>query len=252
MKKLLLLALLSPGLAWASDCEHSQDRSLKLDLAGVRAVRIEIGVGNLRLAPSDAAGVRFGARACASSPELFGQLTLEQRREGDRLVIVARREGYSIGWSVPKYAYLDIDAQLPADLAYEVKVGSGDAEVSGLQALRADVGSGDLDVRGIAGLFEVEVGSGDVVAQDVGELRVPSVGSGDLEVTGVRGDARVDDIGSGDVSLRRVDGNVEIASIGSGDANVDDVSGDLRVVEVGSGDVSPRRIGGRTQLPADD
>jgi hypothetical protein len=252
MKKLLLLALLSPGLAWATDCEHSQDRSLKLDLAGVRTVRIEIGAGNLRLAPSGPTGARFGARACASSPELFGQLTLEQRRDGDRLVIIARREGYSIGWNIPKYAYLDIDAQLPADLAYEVKVGSGDAEVSNLRTLRADVGSGDLDVRGIAGLFEVEVGSGDVVAADVGELRVSSVGSGDLEVAGVRGNVMVHDIGSGDVDLRRVGGNVEIASIGSGDADVDEVTGDLRVVEVGSGDVSPSRIGGRTQLPADD
>ncbi len=252
MKKLLLFTLLCPGLAWASDCEHSQDRSLKLDLTGVRSVRIEIGAGELRLAPSGASGARFGARACASSSELFGQLTLEQRREGDRLVIVARREGYSIGWNTPKYAYLDIDAQLPPELAYEVKVGSGDADVSGLSKLWADVGSGDLVVRDIAGLFEVEVGSGDVVAAEVGELRVSSVGSGDLEVVGVRDNALVRDIGSGDVDLRRVGGNVEISSIGSGDADVDEVVGDLRVAKLGSGDVSSSRIGGRTELPSDN
>lgn len=252
MKKLLLLALLSPGLAWASDCEHSQDRSLTLDLDGVRSIRIEIGAGELRLAPAGAAGSRFGARACASSPDLFGQLTLEQRREGDRLVIVANREGYSIGWNMPRYAYLDIDAQLPAELAYEVKVGSGDAEVAGLSRLWADVGSGDLAVRDIAGLFEIEVGSGEVVAAEIGELRADSVGSGGLEVSGVRGNALVRDIGSGDVDLRRVGGNVEIASIGSGDADIDEVTGDLRVSEIGSGDVSPSRIGGRTDLPAED
>ncbi len=252
MNKLLLLTLLSPGLALASDCEHSQDRSLKLDLEGVRSVRIEIGANELRLAPAGTEGAHFGARACASAPGLFDQLVLEQRREGDRLVVVARREGYSIGWSTPKYAYFDIDARLPADLAYEVKVGSGDAEVSGLRTLAADVGSGDLAVRDIAGLFEVEVGSGDVEAQDVGELRVSSVGSGDLDVIGVRGDARIRGIGSGDVDLRRVGGNVEIGSIGSGDAEVDDVAGDLRVAKVGSGDVSSSRIGGRIDLPADD
>ena len=252
MKRLALIALLCPALAAASDCEHSQDRSLKLDLAGVRTVRIEIGSNDLRLAPSGAAGARFGARACASSPELFEQVTLEQRREGDRLVIVAKREGYTVGWVQAKYAYLDIDAQLPAGLAYEVKVGSGDAVVSGLGSLLADVGSGDLEVREISGLFEVEVGSGDVLAENVGELRVDSVGSGDLEASGVRGNVLVRDIGSGDVDLRRVGGNVEIASIGSGDADVDDVTGDLRVVEVGSGDVSPSRIGGRTYLPSDD
>ncbi|WP_146909310.1 DUF4097 family beta strand repeat-containing protein [Arenimonas daejeonensis] len=252
MKSLALIALLCPALAAASDCEHSQDRSLTLDLAGVRSVRIEIGSNDLRLAPSGAADARFGARACASSPELFEQLTLEQRREGDRLVIVARRDGYSVGWIKPKYAYLEIDARLPASLAYEVKVGSGDADVSGLGSLRADVGSGDIEVRDIAGLLEVEVGSGDVLAENVGELRVDSVGSGDLEASGVRGDVLVRDIGSGDVDLRRVGGNVEIASIGSGDADVDEVTGDLRVIEVGSGEVSPSRIGGRTTLPADD
>lgn len=252
MNKLLLLTLLSPGLAWASDCEHSQDRSLKLDLDGVRSVRIEIGASELRLAPAGSEGARFGARACASAPGLFDQLVLEQRREGDRLVIVARREGYSIGWSTPKYAYFDIDARLPAELAYEVKVGSGDAEVSGLRTLAADVGSGDLAVSDIAGLFEVEVGSGDVEANDVGELRVSSVGSGDLGVVGVRGDARIRGIGSGDVDLRRVGGDVEIGSIGSGDAEVDDVAGNLRVAKVGSGDVSPSRVGGRIDLPADD
>lgn len=252
MKSLALLALLTPALAAASDCEHSQDRSLTLDLTGVRTVRIEIGSNDLRLAPSGAAGARFSARACASSPDLFEQVVLEQRREGDRLVITAKREGYSVGWVKAKYAYLEIDAQLPAALAYEVKVGSGDADVSGLSSLRADVGSGDLEVRGISGLVEVEVGSGDVLAEDVGELRVSSVGSGDLEATGVRGNVLVQDIGSGDVDLRRVGGNVEILSIGSGDADIDEVTGDLRVVEVGSGDVSPSRIGGRTTLPVDD
>lgn len=252
MKRLALIALLCPAFASASDCEHSQDRSLTLDLSGVRSVRIEVGSNDLRLAPSEAAGARFGARACASSPELFEQVTLEQRREGDRLVIVARREGYSVGWIKPKYAYLEMDARLPAGLAYEVKVGSGDANVSGLASLRADVGSGDLEVRDIASLFEVEVGSGDVLAENVGELRVSSVGSGDLEASGVRGNVLVQDIGSGDVDLRRIGGSVEILSIGSGDADVDEVTGDLRVVEVGSGDVSPSRIGGRTTVPSDD
>lgn len=252
MRKLVLLTLLAPAFASASDCRHSEDRSLRLDLDGVKSVRIEIGANDLRLTPAPAGNARFGARACASSPELFGQLVLEQRREGDRLVIVANREGFSIGWSMPKYAYLEMDAQLPAGLAYEVKVGSGDARVSGLDSLRADVGSGDLEVRDIAGLLELEVGSGDVLAENVGELRVSSVGSGDLETSGVRGDVLVRDIGSGDVDLRRVGGNVEISSIGSGDADIDEVAGDLLVVEVGSGDVSPSRIGGRTELPADD
>ncbi len=272
MKRLVLLALLSPALAVASDCEHSQPRPLELDLAGVHTVRIEVNANELRLGPARGDKPGFSARACASDPALFDQLSLTQDRQGDVLVIRAEREGYSTGlFFRSTYAFLQLEAHLPATLAYEVRVGSGDAWISGQPNLRVDVGSGDAEVRGATGTLRVKVGSGDVAAFDSGRLDVVSVGSGDLEASGIRGDATVGDIGSGDVDLRTlggslrvesigsgdlvvngVDGGVSIGSVGSGDATVTDVGEGLSVRRIGSGDVSHRDVRGLVELPSED
>ena len=97
MSKLALLALLSPALAFASDCEHAQPRTLDLDLSGVREVRIEVNSHELRLAPARDGKASFTARACASDPALFDQLKFTQERQGDVLVVRAERDGYSSG-----------------------------------------------------------------------------------------------------------------------------------------------------------
>lgn len=272
MSKLALLALLSPALAFASDCEHAQPRSLELDLAGVRSIRIEVNSHELRLAPARDGKASVTARACASDPALFDQLQFTQERQGDVLVVRAERDGYSSGiFFKANYAYLQLEAQLPATLAYEVRVGSGDAWISGQPNVRLDVGSGDAEVRGATGVLRVKVGSGDVAAFDSGTLDVVSVGSGDLEARGVRGEATVGDIGSGDVAIHTVgrnlrvasigsgdlvvtgvDGSVGIGSVGSGDATISDVGEGLAVRRIGSGDVSHRDVRGPVDLPSED
>jgi hypothetical protein len=272
VKRLALLALLSPALAFASDCEHAQPRSLDLDLAGVTTVRIETNANELRLAPARDGQASFTARACASDPALFDQLKFTQERQGDVLVVRAERDGYSSGiFFKANYAYLQLDAQLPTTLAHEVRVGSGDAWISGQPNVRLDVGSGDAEVRGATGTLRLKVGSGDVTALDSGTLDVVSVGSGDLEARGVRGEATVGDIGSGDVAIHTVgrslrveslgsgdlvvtgvDGSVDIGTVGSGDATITDVGEGLSVRRIGSGDVSHRNVRGAVDLPSDD
>ena len=271
MKELALLALMSPALAFASDCEHAQPRSLDLDLAGVRTVRIEVNSHELRLGPATDGKASFTARACVSDPALFEQLKFTQERQGDVLVVRAERDGYSSGiFFKSNYATLQLEARLPAELAYEVRVGSGDAWVSGQPNLRVDVGSGDVDVRGAAGVLRVKVGSGDVTVSDSGTLEVLSVGSGDFQARGVRGEATVGDIGSGDVAIHTVgrslrveslgsgdltvtgvDGGVSIGTVGSGDVNVSDVGEGLSVRRIGSGDVNHRDVRGTVDLPSD-
>lgn len=93
MKGFALLATLCPALAVAAECEHGQDRSLALDVEGVRTARIEINAQALRLGPCGIDNPRFTARACASDPALFDQLTLTQQRQGSVLVIRAERDG---------------------------------------------------------------------------------------------------------------------------------------------------------------
>lgn len=271
MKRLALLALLLPASAFATNCEFNEPRSLALDLEGVRLVRFEVNQNDLRLgATTGDAGLT--ARACASDPDYFPQLVLEQRRSGDTLLVRAERRGYATGiFFKPTYAYLEINAQLPAGVDVELDVGSGDAWVSGLKSVRADVGSGDIELRDIAGLVRASVGSGDVTVEGAGELdlrsvgsgdfeasdirgpaRIGSVGSGDLTLVGVKGDVEVDEIGSGDFVVSRVGGSVHIGRINSGDAGVRDVGGDLIVRRIGSGDVSHRDVRGRVELPRED
>ena len=272
MRGLALLALLCPALAAASDCEHVDDRSLALDLEGVRTVRIEVNSQELRLGPSGSDDASLTARACASDPALFAQLKFTQERQGDVLVVRAERDGYSTGlFFKSNYAYLQVDAQLPAALAYEVRVGSGEASVTGLPNVRLNVGSGEAVVRGATGTLVAKVGSGDVLVYDAGTLDVVSVGSGDVEVRGVRNDATVGSIGSGDVAMHTVNGNVRvdaigsgdlhvtgvkgsvaIGSIGSGDARVDGVGGGLTVDRIGSGDLSHDDVRGPVDIPAED
>jgi hypothetical protein len=265
---LCALSLLSGGAA-ASDrrCAHSEARNLALDLSGVKTVRFVIGHNELRVDAAANARPGVTGRACASGANLLGQLVLDQRREGDKLVVHARRDGNS-GWLGNQYAYMALEAKVPQDVMVQLDVGSGDAWVTGASALSADVGSGDVEARNIRGLVTAKVGSGDIELRDIGSLHVLSIGSGDVDAYDVRGnvevgsigsgdftlkgaggDVRIGSIGSGDADLERVSGNVAVGSIGSGDLDVADVTGNLTVRSKGSGSVNHSRVSGTIDLP---
>lgn len=246
MRKSLLLCtlLLAPALAQADECEHSAPRELKLDLAGAKAVVFEVQQHDLRLTGAAGGASELRGRACASRAELLPQLTVSQRRDGDKLVVTLARDNprsFSLG---NQYAYLDIAGNVPNNLPVQLKVGSGDAQVSGVSTLSADVGSGDVEVRAVRGLVTAAVGSGDLDVRDVGSLNLLWVNSGDAKIERVGGDAKIGKIGSGDLELSGARGNVQIGTIGSGDADVRDVGGDLTLESVGSGSLGARGVGG--------
>lgn len=246
------LLLLAPLAGHAADrCAFEAPRDLSLDLAGVRAVQIEVRGHDLHVTGrADARKLDLHGRACASDRDLLDALVVTQRREGDRLILgLGRDRGFRLSGG---NAELDVAVQLPATLPLKVDVGSGDAEIDGVQSLDSNVGSGDLHVRNVAGRFATSVGSGDVDAREVGSLEVGSVGSGDFSGDGVRGDARVGSVGSGDVTLRNVGGGVRVDAIGSGDLEVEGVGGDFSLGAKGSGDVSHSGVKGKVDVPRDD
>lgn len=271
MRKFLIAALaLLPLAAFAQDrnCQHSQARDLKLDLAGAKAVVFDIGPHELEVnagaGPAEVAG-----RACASDAKYLSELSLSQHRVGDKLVVVARRNARDLFHFGNHYAYLRLRATVPADLMVQLNVGSGDAVATGVAALSADVGSGDVQARRVRGQVTVDLGSGDIDLDDIGALNAVSVGSGDLKVRRVARDASVGDLGSGDIEfdevgghvkvgqigsgdldLRRVTGNVEVDDINSGSLEADGVRGNLRVREVGSGSVHHRNVAGTVSVPS--
>lgn len=247
--------LLAPFAAFATtSCKYEAPRNLQLDLAGVRAVQIGVHDQNLHLTGSDSAkGLSLTGRACASDKTLLDGLQVTQRREGDQLLVDIGGDNHA-GFSLfgSSYANLDVTVQLPASLPVTVSVGSGDADVGGLQQLRSVVGSGDLHVRKITGSFATSVGSGDVDASEVGSLELGSVGSGDFKAAGITGDVKVGSIGSGDVVLRKVGGSVHADTLGSGDLTVSDVTGDFSLGAKGSGDVNHSGVKGKVSVPKDD
>ena len=255
MRHLFIAAmLLAPLVAHASPCKFQAPRNLQIDLAGVRAVQIDVHSQNLHLTGSPATrGLTVGGRACASESSALADLQVTQRREGDQLLIdVGGNSRFSFHLFGNAYAYLDITMQLPANLPVTLGVGSGDAEVTGVQQLHSQVGSGDLHVHQVSGSFAASVGSGDIDASDIGRLDLGSVGSGDFKAQGITGDARVGSIGSGDVTLRGVSGSVRVDTLGSGDLDVSDVGGDFSLGAKGSGDVGHRGVKGKVSVPRDD
>jgi len=253
MRRLLFATvLLAPLAAMAAQpCKFEAPRKLQLDLAGVRAVQIDVNSNDLHLAATDGAPVVEG-RACASEQNVLDSLQITQRRDGDQLLIdIGGGHGFSINVFGSSYSNLEVGMKLPANLPVTVRVGSGDAEVEGLQALQAHVGSGDLHVRHIAGRFGASVGSGDIDASDLGSFELGSAGSGDVTAERIKGGARVGSVGSGDVTLRQVGGNVRVDTLGSGDLEVSDVAGDLSLGALGSGDVDHSGVKGKVSLPRD-
>jgi hypothetical protein len=256
MRRIFMTTLLLVPLAAAAstECKYEAPRHLQVDLAGVHAVQIEVNGQDLHLSGSAGAnGLSLTGRACASDQATLDTLQVTQRREGDQLLLdIGSDDRGSFSLFGSSYASLDVTVQLPSNLPVTVRVGSGDADISGLQQLQSNVGSGDLHVRQVSGKFSTSVGSGDVDATGVGSLDLGSVGSGDFKGRGIAGDARIGSIGSGDVVLHQVGGSVHADTLGSGDLTVSDVTGDFVLGAKGSGDVGHSAVKGRVSVPHDD
>ncbi|KUF20613.1 hypothetical protein J7390_18175 [Xanthomonas phaseoli pv. manihotis] len=155
----VLLAL--PGVAAAEEqCKFSEPRSLDLQLTGVKSVLFEVASNDLHLDASPSGGGKLSGRACAARAELLENLTVTQKRVGDKLVVSLNDDRrFSFGNS---YSYLDLRGSVPNTLLVQFDVGSGDAQINGAAAVSADVGSGDMKIRHTKGRVTAKVGSGDV------------------------------------------------------------------------------------------
>jgi hypothetical protein len=239
-----LLLLLVPGLAVANDCRYTAQRDFDVDAAGLRRLEVTLHANDLVLEGAPGlAKVEVRARACASEAAWLADLTVEQHRAGDRLVIEPHphERAFSFGMG---YAYIDLRVRVPQTLLAEIHSGSGDADVAHVAALDYQAGSGDLRVDHIAGPLNLEVGSGDVSGSEVGSVDARGTSSGDISITDVHGPVEVGGTGSGDLVFRRVGGSVHVGHVGSGDVSLDGVQGDVGIDAVGSGDVSVADVGG--------
>lgn len=243
---LLLLPLVA--LADEPQCQHSEPRALKLDVAGAKAVVFQVNQHDLVLQAGPGAAELSG-RACASRADLLKDLVVTQSKEGGKLIVKLERvnPGISI-LSGNQYAYLDLRGTIPDNVLVQLKVGSGDVSVTGAHSLSADVGSGDVDLRAIKGPVTAAIGSGDVELDGAGSLNLLQIGSGDFTARNIGGAAKVGNVGSGDVKLHDVAGNVDVGTVGSGDIDLQRVKGSVTLAGIGSGDFEARQVGGSVKV----
>jgi hypothetical protein len=246
--------LLLPVAAFAAaPCKFQAPRNLKINLAGISAVQIELHSHNMHITGiATSQGFTMTGHACASDAVALKGLQVTQRRVGNQLLLdVGGNAHAAFTLFGSSYAYLDLNVQLPARMPVALHVGSGDATVTNVQQLQGSVNSGDLHVRRVLGKYSASVGSGDIDASDLGSLEIGSMGSGDFKAERIKGDVKIGIIGSGDVLLRHVGGSVRADTLGSGGLNVKDVGGDLSLGAKGSGDVNHARVKGKLNLPRD-
>lgn len=237
------LALL-PVLVHA-ECRYSTERNFDVPANGIATIAFDLESSDVVVegAP-DLAQIEVRGHACASDQAWLDQLTVDQRRNGDRLEITPHN-GHDLhgAWFGSSYAYIDLRVRVPSRLAAAIKSVSGDAQVRGVAALDFDASSGDLEAEHIAGTLSAQVSSGDIRATDVGDVDIRGTSSGDMNLRDVHGPARVARSGSGDLVFDRV-GSVNIGHVGSGDVSVSDAASDVVVDSIGSGDIRVDGVAG--------
>ena len=258
------VALGSPPGACADDnCVVSEPRQATVDAAGATLLRVEAKAGSLEITGEEGlAEVRARGKACAENQQALERVLLRADRSGDEVrVVVDIPDGWGNGGT------LDLELRIPADLAVDVKDGSGGIDVKGVAALSLHDGSGEIAIKGVRGELTIHDGSGEINATDVGgdvkihdgsgEIELRDVegsvsledGSGQIEVEDVRGGVTVERDGSGGIEIVAVGKGVLIGKDGTGSIRVEDVGGDFTVEEGGSGGIEHVGVKGRVSVP---
>lgn len=194
----------------AADCKFSSNRSANFT-GQVKKVVVNAGAGYLNIRGDAAGGVNAKGRACASSENLLGKITLESRREADTVYLTVVLDNGNL-FSFNRYSYLDLDITVPKGVQMDVTDSSGDVELS-------------------------DVGTSVVVDSE-----------GDLLLKNIVGDLTVNDDAS-ELRAINISGNVQVED-GSGDISVSDVGGKFSVGADSSGNILHQRVFGGTRIPA--
>ena len=277
--------LISPS-ALASNCHASKMIEKELSRADFSVLEINVLAGYLEIRPSKDDNIHFSGRACTSDKKWLEYITLDVDKKGDTLTLTLIIP-YEASFFHATYSHVDVEVEVPANLATRVRDSSGDIHIEGvsvtsiddssgnilarnnLSELAINDSSGNIEIKKIRGNLHIKDSSGDINIRNVigsvqiprdssGEIDIDTVsgsvnigrdGSGGITIRDVSGDVEVGSDGSGNIKIRDIIGNVIIGNDGSGLLNIANVSGDLDVHAKGSGDISTRGIKGKTALP---
>lgn len=248
----LLLLLLIAADVQASDCEFERMFDQSLDVSGSQSLAISAAAGDLKIVGvSGSDKVKISGRICVSEEKWLDESRLETR-SGDRAEINVVLPDVSGSWSLwgSKYAYMDLEFEVPDGLALELRDSSGDIEIEDISTLWLQDSSGDIEIRNVAGLVEIKDSSGDIEVSGLqGDFTIISDSSGDIRGSGIEGNVLVKSDSSGEIWFTNVRKDVVIEQDSSGDIIAENVGGDFRVLKDSSGTIRAEDIAGEIVIP---
>jgi hypothetical protein len=250
-KPLLLCGLMLAPAVQAWDCEYEKQIDQTLDLSDAQTLTILARAGDLEVhgkPGTDSATIR--GTLCVSEEEWLEQSGVEARSGADAEIEVYLPKTSGWSWSGNRYAYLDLNVQVPDGIEVKVKDSSGDIEIEGLADVSVKDSSGDIELEDISGTVTLEDSSGDIELGDIsGDVIVESDSSGDIDGDGIEGNVLVIKDSSGDIRFRNVGKNFTVERDSSGDIVADTIGGDFEVQRDGSGEIRSSNVSGTVKIP---
>jgi DUF4097 and DUF4098 domain-containing protein YvlB len=245
LRPFLLTALL--GVTTVALADSTFDKTL--NVSGQADLYVSTGSGNIHVVPGGNGQIHIVGHVHAGWSS-FGDVNARIQRIVENPPIVQNGNTIRVGevtdHSLFNNVSIDYDVTVPADVALNLRSGSGDVEVNNVgRFVSAGSGSGNVRVRGTHGPLDLESGSGDLQADDAaaGDVKAKT-GSGNIRINGFSGGltART---GSGDIEASgRLQGGGMIAA-GSGEVRLHLTPDSHFTVEAatGSGDIRVRMPG---------
>lgn len=225
---LFVVFALVPVSGAANECKFEREFELSLDVAGSESLEVIARAGTLTITGTDRSDeVLISGRACASEEDWVEAAAIDTRG-GDRARIEVNLPDVDGGWSLwgDRYAHLDLDLRVPAELHLDIRDSSGSMDL---------VGIGSADIKDSSGSIEIEDAAGPLSVQD---------SSGSISISRVRGDVTIESDSSGSIRGEDIGGSVLVKRDSSGSIRFSDVTGDFTVERDSSGEIVARDVGG--------
>ena len=249
---MVVLIVLMAAETQASGCKFERLLDQSLEVSGSQSLAIAAGAGDLRIVGVSASDeVKIRGKVCVSQEQWLDEARLDTS-SGDRAEINVVLPDVGRGWSLwgSKYAYMDLELEVPESLALQLRDSSGDIEIEDISDISIKDSSGDIEISRASGSVEIEDSSGDIKVREIqGDFTIISDSSGDIRGSDIKGNVLVVADSSGDIRFTDVGKDVVIERDSSGDIEVENVGGDFRVLKDSSGSIHSKDVAGEVIIP---
>ena len=251
-KWIVVLVVLMAVDAQAMGCKFERSLDQSLEVSGSQSLAIAAGAGDLEIVGvSDSDEVKISGKICVSEEQWLDESRVETS-SGDRAEINVVLPELGEGWSLwgRKYAFIDLELEVPEGLALQLRDSSGDIKISDISDITIRDSSGDIEISNASGSVEIDDSSGDIKVREIqGDFTINSDSSGDIRGNDIKGNVLVVADSSGDIRFSDIGKNVVVERDSSGDIDAINVGGDFRVLKDSSGRIHSKGVAGEVLIP---